>query len=73
MSELEKKVVEDGNVESLFYNDSEHSVTILYKGGSKWKYTPIVIEDFIACINKITVRSILEEVKHNNIVGVRVR
>ena len=71
MDDVIRIVVKDENIDSLLYDESIKSVVVTFKGGSKWKYSGVTPEEFAEFIIR-TPREILEKIRHNNLVGVRV-
>jgi len=66
-------ILTSDSVESLYYSFEELSIIVHYKGGSIWKYKNVE-PDFIKSYDgELTTRAVLEALRHNNIVGVRVK
>jgi hypothetical protein len=60
----------DDNVKSVCYNETSGSLVVIFGGGSKWVYRKVSQEMF----DKLTAGlSVLELVRHDNLVGVRIR
>ena len=67
---LEQVLAHDDNVKSVAYNETSGSLVVIFGGGSKWVYRKVSQE----MLDKLTSGlSVLELVRHNNIVGVRIR
>ena len=59
----------DSNVKSVLYNEVTKDMTILFGGGSKWKYRnvePAVLDTVLPMTGSL---SILESVRHQHIVS----
>lgn len=63
----------DSKVRSFMYNDQTKIMTVLYGGGSKIEYRNVESSIVDEILNHVSARSVLESVRHNNIVGVRIR
>ena len=72
MDAVTEIIIKDENIDALLYDEELKSVVVTFKGGSKWKYSPITPEEFAEFIIR-TPREILEKIRHNNLVGIRVR
>lgn len=63
----------DSNIKSLFYNEKTKDMTVLFGGGSKWKYKNVEPEVVNTVLTAVGGFSILESIRHQNLVGVRLR
>lgn len=72
MDAVKKIIVKDENIDSLVYDEDTESVIVTFNGGSKWVYKAITQEQFADCVIRKP-REILELLRHNNFVGVRVK
>ena len=71
MSE-EVENIDSGNIDKLIYNIETSECTVYYKGGSKIKYKNITNDAFDRMLLTRNVKSVLQEIRVGNIVGVRV-
>lgn len=65
--------IEDSNVKSVAYNRSDRSMKVVFGGGSEWKYYFIKQEIFDSMLNNPTGLAILDQIRHNNLVGIRLK
>lgn len=72
---MEEKIVNfaDSNVKSVTYNEVTKDMTVVFGGGSKWKYRNVESEVLDTVLPMTGALSILESVRHQHIVGVRIR
>ena len=65
--------INDGNIDSLDYSESSESLVISYKGGSRIRYSNISKSLFDEITVSHTCIAVLNTLRHNNIVGVRIK
>jgi len=66
-------VLKSDSIDSLCYNFEELSIIVHYKGGSIWKYINVKPDFIKSYEGELTTRAVLEALRHNNIVGIRVK
>jgi hypothetical protein len=60
------------SIEAMYYNKEESCVMVRSKGGITWRYNNVDPNFIQSYEGELTTRAILEALRHNNIVGVRV-
>ena len=70
---LRQVVIHDTNIKSVAYNELENTMIVIFGGGSKWKYFKVPSEVFEKIADTCNGNVVLEEIRHNNLVGIRVR
>lgn len=70
---LQQVLIHDSNVKSVAYNESNADMVVIFGGGSKWKYRSVKPELFENIQSHKSGLSVLEEIRHNNLVGIRLR
>ena len=66
-------VLKSDNIDSLYYSFEELSILVHYKGGSIWKYIGVKPDFIKAYEGELTAQAVLEALRHNNIVGIRIK
>jgi hypothetical protein len=60
------------NIEAMYYSKEESCVLVHFKGGSIWKYKDVDPNFIKSYTGELTTIAVLEALRHNNIVGVKV-
>ena len=66
-------VLRRDNIDALYYSFTEESVIVNFKGGSVWKYVAVPQNLIQSYEGELTTKAVLEALRHNNIVGIRVK
>lgn len=70
--EIRRILFKEGKISSLCYNTKTLCMTVIYGGGHKSVFAPVSEVLFEQILLPHDVKSVLRELRHGNVVGVRV-
>lgn len=61
------------DIDSCSFDPETKTLTVIYNGGSVWKYREMPSKAFVDCANAASAMvAIKDYIRHNNLVGVKV-
>jgi hypothetical protein len=66
-------LIQDSNVKSVVYDRAAKTMKVAFGGGSEWKYYFVKPDLFDEILSEATGLSVLDKIRHNDLVGVRLK